>query len=127
MNIELLSQILLALAPYITPVLVALLTYVVKSAIDRLPANQRSFVSGIVRTAVVAASQMASDTLNGPGKRQIALELIEKELDHFGIKIPSSIINGLIEEAVKGLKMAEGATTTVAVAAVPPVVDVKGN
>lgn len=115
MNMQTIVQILLALAPYVGPPLAALEIYLVKKAIDSLPANKRNLILPVVRTAVTAASQMASDNLNGPGKRQIALELIEKELAHYNISIPSSVLNGMIEEAVKALKIAEGAAAVTAV------------
>jgi hypothetical protein len=116
-----LIQILLALAPYVVPPLVALLVYLVKKAIDRLPANQRVVVSGIVRTSVAAADQLASDQLNGPGKRQVALEMIEAQLKHMHIDVPAPVVNALIEEAVLALHMARaGASQAVVPVPMPP-------
>lgn len=93
--------LLLALAPYLAPPIIAALVVAVNSAISKLPANKRDFAAGVVNTVVAAVDQMASDQLNGPGKKQMALELIEKELKAFGMQVPESTVNALIEEAVK--------------------------
>lgn len=102
------SQLLIALAPYVVPVLVALLTpivtYAVNTILSKLPINQRAIVSAAVHTGVTAAEQMADATLNGPGKKQMALELIEKQLATWHIAVPSSVVNAMVEEAVYTLK-----------------------
>lgn len=96
-------SLLLALAPYLVPVLVSVLTVVVKAALDRLPASKRAFVKGIVHTAVVAVEQLADATLNGAGKKQMAAEFVQRELAHYHISVPASVISALIEEAVAAL------------------------
>lgn len=96
-----LLQFLLALAPYLAPPIIAALVVLVQSAIAKLPANKRDFAANVVNTVVAAVDQMASDQLNGPGKKQMALELVEKELKAFGMQVPESTVNALIEEAVK--------------------------
>lgn len=100
-------QILFAASPYLFPPLVAGCSYLVVQAIHRLPANQRPVVESIVRSSVSATAQMASDQLNNAGKRQLASELISKQLDHYGIKVPDAEVNALVEEAVGALKLAQ--------------------
>jgi len=96
---------LLALAPYLAPPIIAALVVLVKSAIDKLPANKRPFVADIVKTTVAAVEKMAADQLNGPGKKQMAIELVDAQLKHFGMEVPLPVTNALIEEAVLLLKM----------------------
>ncbi len=101
------SQILaflLALAPYLAPPIIAALVVLVKSAIDKLPANKRPFVANVVKTTVAAVEKMAADQLNGPGKKQMAVEMIDAQLKHFGMEVPLPVTNALIEEAVLLLK-----------------------
>src|SRR5258708_5279647 len=77
------SQILaflLALAPYLAPPIIAALVVLVKSAIDKLPANKRPFVANVVKTTVAAVEKMAADQLNGPGKKQMAVEMVDAQL-----------------------------------------------
>lgn len=108
------SQLLLALAPYLVPVLASVLVFLVKSAIEKLPVNQRFFVQSIVDTAVRATEQTASSVLTGSGKKQVAVEMVEAELAHWHINIPSSVVSALIEEAVSALPHSSQAATPLA-------------
>lgn len=96
-------SLLLALAPYLVPPLVAVLSVLVKNAFSKLPANQRDLIKQVAQTAVVATEQTASQALNGPGKKQLAVDFVETELSHWGIKAPSGLVSTLIEEAVAAL------------------------
>ena len=96
-----LSQVLLSLAPYVVPPILAVLTYLVKSYIDKLPVNQRSFLSGIISSAVNAVEQEAGSDVSGTSKKQLATEFIEAELAHWKINVPASLISILIEDAVR--------------------------
>lgn len=106
-----LTQILIALAPYLVPLLVFLLGKAYQGFMAQLPANQRPVVQEIVKTAVVAAEKLSSDALNGPGKKQVAIDFIEQELDSWGIKVPSSVISSMIEQAVAALPQLMPAST----------------
>jgi LL-H family phage holin len=99
-----LNALLLALAPYIVPPLVAGLVYVVNGAIAKTPVNVRSVVADVAHTAVAATEMTASSQLNGAGKKQVATELIEKQLSTMGVKVDNATISALIEQAVLALK-----------------------
>ena len=105
------ADVLLALAPYVAPVIAAGLVMLVRSMIEKLPAQQRAFVSGIVQTSVAAIEQTASADLNGPAKKQLALELIEKQLASFHVSVAPAVIDSLLEEAVMAINAARGAAT----------------
>ncbi len=102
-------QFLLAMAPYIVPLIIAVLTYFVQAGIAKLPAKNRDLVISVVRSSVAAAEQMASDSLNGAGKKQIAVELIEKQFAAMHINIPQATVNAILEEAVLDLNLAKKA------------------
>lgn len=123
------TQVLLALAPYLVPVLIAILTpivtYAVNRLLSRLPVTQRTIVTSIVRSGVAATEQMADSSLNGPGKKQFALELIEKQLAAHHIQVSASELNSLIEETVFALNSAKQATTVASVP-LPMHTDTKG-
>lgn len=129
------TSVLLAAAPYAITVLIAILTPIVTYAVNRilanLPTNERAMVTAAVRTGVSAAEQMASDNLNGPGKKQIALEMIEKQLTTWHINVPSSVINALVEEAVYLINTDQQKTSSPSTTAIPlaamPEVDTKGQ
>ena len=94
------TDVLLALAPYLVPPIVAILGYLIMNALAKLPAGQRTFIQGIVTTAVSAVEQEAGGNLNSAGKKQLAVEFVEKELALWHINIPASVVSTMIEEAV---------------------------
>lgn len=104
------TQILIALAPYLVPLLIFLLGKAYQGFMASLPANQRPVVQEIVRTGVAATEKLANDTLNGPGKKLLAVDFIEKELTAWGISVPSGVISSMIEQAVAALPQLEPAT-----------------
>lgn len=112
------AEVLLALAPYLVPLIVSVLVMVVRSMIEKLPAQQRAFVAGIVQSSVAAIEQTSTMDLNGPAKKQMALELIEKQLSHFHVSVSSAVIEALLEEAVMAIHAAKGAAT-VATTSIP--------
>lgn len=83
-------SLLLAVAPYVVPEIVAFLVYSVKKAMGQLPASSQPLVQAAVKSGVAAAEQTASGYLNAPGKKQLAVELIEKQLAALHIRVPSS-------------------------------------
>jgi len=105
---EIALQLALAAAPYIVPLIIAGLTMLVKSGLEKLPSNQRALAEQVVRSAVAAVEQVASGELNSSGKKALAGRFVEDELAHFGISIPSSIISTLIESVVFELNQAKG-------------------
>jgi hypothetical protein len=95
-----LVTVLLTLAPYLVPPLIALLALLVSRATANLPTTTRPLVVAAVADAVHATEQVASDALNSAGKKQTAVDMVEAQLDHLGIKVPSGVVSTLIESAV---------------------------
>jgi Bacteriophage holin of superfamily 6 (Holin_LLH) len=100
-------QILEALAPYLVPVIIAVLGVLVKNAIDHLPVNVQPKVYDAVHSAVAAVEQVANQQLSGPGKKQLAIEYVQKQLDAMHINVPEPVLSTLIEEAVYGLHQSQ--------------------
>lgn len=111
--------IILSLSPILLPPLIAYLVVFVKARIAKLPADQRALISGIVSTHVAEVEQAASNALNGPGKKQMALEAIQAELSHWNIKVPDVVVNGLLEETVLAIKSVKDAQAASPVIVVP--------
>jgi hypothetical protein len=95
-----LSAFIIAAVPYFVPVLLAGLVYITKRFIDKLPIQARPVVAAVVSTNVAAVEKLASNTLAGPGKKDMAIDMINAELAHLGLKVPPAVISSLIEEAV---------------------------
>jgi hypothetical protein len=110
--------LLLALAPYVVPPIAALLFVAARSMIEKLPAQQRALVAGIVQSSVAAIEQTATSTSNGPAKKQLAVELIGKQLAAFHINVAPAVVESLLEEAVMAINAAKGAAT-VATTSIP--------
>lgn len=106
---------LIAAAPVYMPILIFLLTTLYQQWLSKLPANQRPVVQGAVSTAVAAVEQTASDVLNGPGKKQLAIEAVQSELAHWNIKVPQTVISAMIEEAVAAMNAVPAPAPAVAV------------
>jgi hypothetical protein len=103
MQLTALVTVLLTLAPYLVPPLIALLALMVTRLTAKLPVTTRPLVEAAVSSAVQATEQVASDALNSAGKKQMAVEMVQTQLDHYGIKVPSSVVSTLIEAAVNGI------------------------
>ena len=101
---------LIAAAPIYMPILIAVVSALYKLWVSKLPANQRPIVQAIVHTGVTTAAQVASDELNGTGKKELATQTIEQELAHWNIKVPESVISAMIEETVAELPKTAPAT-----------------
>lgn len=109
---SLFEQVLIAAAPYLVPLILAVLTVLVKAAFERMPSNVQPTLKAAAKTAVAAVEQIAGAELNGPGKKEKAIELVEDQLSHFGFKVPTAIISAVIEEAVKEMNLSEKANVT---------------
>lgn len=102
------EPLLLTLAPIALPILFAYLTTAVKSAFEKMPTAQRSFLASIVQTAVTAAEQTGFGKLNGAEKKLVALGAIHSQLAHFKLSVPDSVIEPMLEEAVLIVNIAQG-------------------
>lgn len=102
------QQLLLTLAPIVIPVLIAYLTLAVKKGFEKMPSTQRQTLAAIVQTAVNAVEQTSFGKETPEEKKVAALRMIQDSLDHFGLKVPNSVIDPFLEEAVLILKMAKG-------------------
>ena len=112
-------QILEVAAPYIVPVLIALLTVVVKAALDRLPANVQPQVQQAVQSSVQAVEQMSADTLSSTVKKQMAITFVKQQLATMHISLPDDVISALIESAVYELNLLKSAPASAPVSAAP--------
>ena len=110
MTFSVVAEWLIAAAPIYMPILIAVVAALYKQWVSRLPANQRPVVQAIVHTGVSNAEQVASAELNGPGKKELAIEIIEQELAHWNLSVPSSVISAMIEETVSELPKTAPAT-----------------
>lgn len=97
------TSILLALAPYLLPPLLAFIGLEAKKAWDKLPTNQRALLSNVVGTAVTAVQQTMPDAGNVT-KKSRAIELVLAQLAHLGLNVPAPVLDQLIEEAVFSMK-----------------------
>jgi hypothetical protein len=118
-------QLLEALAPYIVPVLIAVLSVVVKAAFDQLPANLHGQVLRVAHTAVQAVEQVASETLSGPGKKQLAIEMVMRQLAAMHINVPEPVISDVIESAVYALNQQQAQIGTALSSPLVPAVAIK--
>lgn len=98
-----LEQLLLVAAPIVLPGFFAFLVVLVRKSFAKLPENARPVVSAIASTAVANVEQIAAGMLNGPGKKEQAMEAASRELAHWGINVPPAVVSALIEEAVAAL------------------------
>ena len=60
----------------------------------------------LAASAMAAVAAMATSDLSGPDKRDMALDMIKKDLRAGGITIATSVINAALEAAVVKLKEA---------------------
>jgi hypothetical protein len=102
---------LLTIAPVVVPVLLAYLTVLVRTAFDKMPSAQRATLESIVQTGVSAAEQTSFGKLTGDQKKDLALSAIHAQLDHYGLSVPDSVIEPMLEEAVLLLNIASGKNT----------------
>ena len=102
------EPVLLTLAPVVVPILVAYLTVLVRGAFDKMPSKARATLASIVQTGVSAAEQTSYGKLTGDQKHALALQFVHDQLDHFGLKVPDSVIEPLLQEAVLIVNMASG-------------------
>lgn len=108
MNTQQLTQLLLALAPYLVPILAAILVPVVKSFLDRLPAATRIRIAEITATAVNATEQVMAPDASPTQKKAEAIRRIEAGLAQAKLSVPASVYDSLLEEAVLMLNVLEG-------------------
>jgi LL-H family phage holin len=99
------AQILVVAAPYVVPVLLALLTVAVKAIINRLPSNVQPQVQQAVSNAVQAVEQMSASTPSSAVKKQMAINFVKQQLTTMHISLPDDVISALIESAVYDLNL----------------------
>ena len=87
-----------------------------KKAFEKMPTAQRNTLTSIVSTAVNAVEQTSPNMPNAV-KKQLAESAIEAQLAHFGIKVPTAVIDANLEEAVLILNIAQGKNTRVPIRA----------
>lgn len=108
MTMQQFTQLLFALAPYLVPILAAVLFPIVKSFLDKLPAPARARIAEIVTTAVNATEQVMAPDASPQQKKSEAIRRIEAGLAQAHLNVPASVYDSLIEEAVLMLNVLEG-------------------
>lgn len=99
------EQLILVIVPIILPIVVGVVAYLVRSGIERLPANKRAFAASLVQTMVTAAEQSAS--VSGPTKKQDVLQAVQASLSHFKMSVPEQLLSNLIDETVYSLNQSK--------------------
>lgn len=114
---------LIALAPIVLPILFSYLTIFVKSQFEKMPTAQRQTLFDIVTTAVRAVEQTEGMSgLSDAQKKTLAMQKVHDALTHYGLTVPDSVIDPMIEEAVLLLNMAQGKGISLAASPLAPVV-----
>lgn len=111
MTLQQLTSLLLSLAPYLVPVLAAILFPIVSAFLAKLPAPARERLAEIVRSAVDATEQVMAPNATPTQKKADAIKRIEDMLAQAKLNIPASVYDSLIEQAVLLLNMAQGKTS----------------
>ena len=114
MSFATIEPFLIVLIPIILPPLIALCGAWYQSLVQKLPLATRDQLQNVARTVVPAVEQIASAQLNGPGKKQLALQQAAQILAHLGIKnVNPDVLSSFIEEAVYAINTAKSAPTVV--------------
>jgi hypothetical protein len=109
------SPLLVVFGPPALAAILAMLTVAVKKAFEHMPTAQRNTLTSIVSTCVNAVEQSAPNMPNAV-KKQLAESAIEAQLAHFGLKVPSEVVDANLEEAVLILNIAQGKAAKATVA-----------
>ncbi|GHO55536.1 phage holin [Ktedonobacter robiniae] len=99
------------------PLVVAIVAYVYKLLVAKLPEAQRTKVEAIVNQAVVAVEQ-AQALVPGQVKKDYATNLINSLLKSAGVKATPAQIDTLIEAAVYQMNQGKPSTATAVLPAV---------
>jgi hypothetical protein len=98
-------QVALVLLPIVLPLLISLSAVLYQHLLQRLPQKQRAEIDQVVHV-VVAAIEQASGALEGPAKKEAAMEMAGALLAYLRISVPREILSCLIEAAVYSLHQA---------------------
>lgn len=102
------GPLLTVFGPPLLAAILAWLTVLVKKAFEKMPSAQRALLSSIVQTGVAAAEQTGNwEGLTSAEKLSYAQRAIAAQLAHFGMSVPSSVIDPLIQEAVLIVNLAQ--------------------
>lgn len=102
-------EILVAVIPPLMSILGAVLVILVKAAFERMPSNVQPLLKEVAKTAVSSTEQVASAELNGPGKKEKAIEFFQEQLAHYHLDVPLPVISAVIEEAVREMNLTTAA------------------
>ncbi len=101
-----LFQILIIVLPIVLPPLIAFLVVLVNKELAKLPANVRPVLADVAKVSVSAVEQVAQSELGTAEKKQKALAFASAQLDHLGMKVPTDVLNVVVEDAVFAVKHA---------------------
>lgn len=103
------QPVVLTILPLAVPVLMAWLSAILIKVFAHLPAKQRAFLSSVVGTAVAAVEQKSPAAGLSPAEKKVmALSYIHAQLAHFGLNVPDSVLEPMLEESVFVLDLAQG-------------------
>ena len=96
------AQVALLLLPIVLPLLISLSAVLYQRLLQRLPQKQRAEIDQVIHI-VVCSIEQASSALEGPAKKQAAMEMAGTMLAYLHISVPQEILSCLIEAAVYSL------------------------
>lgn len=103
------TAVLIAVIPTIITLVGGWVVYLVNLGISKLPQNQQPVIHGLVQKAVLAASQVVSDTAGNAAKKSYAIQSAQEQAAHLHLNVPTEVLSSLIEASVKEMKMANQA------------------
>jgi Bacteriophage holin of superfamily 6 (Holin_LLH) len=96
-------QMALVLLPIVLPLLISLSAVLYQHLLQSLPEKRRVEIDQVVHKVVLAVEQ-ASTALEGPAKKEAAMEMATSILAYLHISVPQEILSCLIEAAVYSLQ-----------------------
>ena len=97
------EQLILLIVPILLPAIISLSAVLYQRLVQGLPAKQQALVQQVVNTVVRAVEQEARNTLDGPGKKQAAMQMATNMLKSLHLNISQDVISSVIEAAVYAL------------------------
>jgi LL-H family phage holin len=113
------EQLTLLIVLLLLPVIISLSAVWYQHLVQRLPPKQQASVQQVVNTVVRSVEQEAK-TLDGPGKKKAAMQLVTNMLKSMHINIPQDVIAGVIEATVYDLKQEQNQARTLSTIPTPP-------
>lgn len=114
------DQLILLLVPILLPPIISLSMVLYQHLIQGLPQRKQALVQQIVNAVVPAVEQGTAKALDGPGKKQAAMQMATVMLKSLHINVPQDMISCMIEAAVYTLNQGKNMARTIPAAAAAP-------